>query len=181
MNPLPATPVTTAAVLLPALSLRLVRLLGDALARGFGNSPTVRLTQPRELAHGSAEGITLTLLGVQTLAQLRNPPSRPGQTAAPVNAIEAHYLLTAWASQAALQQWILAAGLRQLQGHALITTAELEHPFIAGADLGVDPAAAIRLTTASPGFEQAAALATALGAPALPPSLLVVAGPITLG
>jgi len=181
--PPPATPPAASTALLPALSLRLVRLLEDALIVGVGRTPSVRLTQPRELAHGSAEGVTLTLIGVHTLATPRSP-SRPGPAdtpaAHPAAVIEAHYLLTAWANLAALQQWMLAAALRQLHQHAVIAVTDLVHPFTAGADFGVDAGTAFRLTTIDLGLEQAAALATSIGAPALPPSLYVTAGPITL-
>lgn len=178
----PATPPASTA-LLPALSLRLVKLLEDALPSGVGHTPTVRLTQPRELAHGSAEGITLTLIAVHTLTSVRAAPQRPsavGAPAAPDVAIEAHYLLTAWANQAALQQWILAAALRQLHQHAVISASQLAHPFVAGADLGVDPDTHYRVATSNLAIEQAAALCTALAAPAMPPSLLVVCGPIVI-
>ena len=177
-----ATEPATSTALLPALSLRIVRLLENALVVGVGHTPSVRLTQPRELAYGSAEGLTLTLVGVHTLATGRNAPPRadPTGTAAAPLVVEAHYLLTAWANQAALQQWMLAAALRQLHQHPVIAAAELTHPYSAGADLGVDAGSTCRLTITNLSLEQATALSTALAAPALPPSLYVTAGPIEI-
>lgn len=174
------TPASSTA-LLPALSLRIAKLLEAALVVGVGHTPTVRLTQPRELTHGSAEGVTLTLIDVRTAPALRNtPPRAGGEPAAPAAAIEAHYLLTAWANQATLQQWILAAALRQVHHTPVIPAGDLKHPLNAGASLGVDEHTSYRLTHTDLTLEQSAALAARLGATALPPSVVIVAGPITL-
>jgi hypothetical protein len=180
--PPPANPPATSTALLPAISVRLVKLLEDALVVGVGHTPTVRLAQPRELAHGSAEGITLTLIGVHSVPAPRNAPARPAgePTAPPAALIEAHYLLTAWANQATLQQWMLAAALRQVHLSAVIAGSELKHPFNAGATLGVDAGTSYRLVTRNLSLEETAALAAAIGAPALPPSVVIVAGPIAL-
>jgi hypothetical protein len=179
--PPPAIPPATSTALLPAISVRLIKLLEDALVVGVGHTPTVRLAQPRELAHGSAEGITLTLIGVHSVPAPRNTPPRPaGEPTAPPALIEAHYLLTAWASKATLQQWMLAAALRQVHLSAVIAGSDLTHPFNAGATLGVDGSTSYRLVTKNLTLEETAALAAAIGAPALPPSVVIVAGPIAL-
>lgn len=180
--PPPAIPPATSTALLPAISVRLIKLLEDALVVGVGHTPTVRLAQPRELAHGSAEGITVTLIGVHDVPALRNALPRPGADGEtpPALMIEAHYLLTAWANQATLQQWMLAAALRQMHLSAVIAGSDLKHPFNAGATLGVDGSTSYRISTRDMSLEHFAALAATLSAPALPPSVLLVVGPITL-
>lgn len=179
MSPTPAP----ATLLLPALGQRLHKLLEDAVAGGPSHTPGVRSTTPRELAHGSAEGLTLTLLGVRDVPGLRlavPPVASAGERAAPPLPIEAHYLVTAWATQSAVQQWLLAAALRQVHQHPVIAASELAHPFSAGAPLGTDPGASYRLLPRFPDPTETAAIAAVIGAEALPASFVVVAGPLLL-
>ncbi|MCK7501779.1 MAG: hypothetical protein MZW92_76105 [Comamonadaceae bacterium] len=77
-------------LLLPALALRLVKLLEPAVAGGPAHSPSVRLTTPRELAHGSSEGLTLTLVGVREVAALaqRRATAGAGRRAGPAHAVD---------------------------------------------------------------------------------------------
>jgi hypothetical protein len=169
---------TASTVLLPALSLRLCKLLQDAvLAGGFCPGASARLTLPRDLNKDQADGITLTLVGLHHSAGVRNTPVRSRLAASPqATWVESHYVVTAWSTQIAMQQWMLATALRQLSNQIVVTARELAHPFTPGADLGCDPRTGFRLSVTSLTTDQVSALLV----PALPPSLLLVAGSIEL-
>ncbi|MDZ7651475.1 MAG: Pvc16 family protein [Burkholderiaceae bacterium] len=167
--------------LLPALALRLVKLLEPAVAGGPAHSPGVRLTTPRELAHGSSEGLTLTLVGVREVAALRNAlPGPSGARVRPTLAIEAHYLVTAWATQSVVQQWLLASALRQLHRHPVLAGSDLAHPFEPGTTLDLPADTACRLLPRFPDAAETAAIAAVLGVETLPASFVVVGGPLVL-
>lgn len=177
------TPPDSSTLLLPALALRLVKLLEPAVAGGPAHSPGVRLTTPRELAHGSSEGLTLTLVGVREVAALRNAAPRPGpagEPARPALVIEAHYLVTAWATQSVVQQWLLASALRELHRHPVLAGSDLLHPFEPGTALGLPADTACRLQPRFPDAAETAAIAAVLGVETLPASFVVVGGPLAL-
>jgi len=173
MNPAPAA----STFLLPALGQHLVKRFEQALSGGPAHTPSVRLTTPRELAHGASEGLTLTLLGLRVIEALRNLPPGPGAPALP---IEAHYLATAWATQSVVQQWLLAAALRQVHQNPLVALADLAHPFNPGAPLSVAHEVACRLLPRFPDAAEMAAVAAVIGAETLPASFVIVAGPLLL-
>jgi hypothetical protein len=177
------TPPDSSTLLLPALALRLVKLLEPAVAGGPAHSPGVRLTTPRELAHGSSEGLTLTLVGVREVAALGNAPPRPGvsgERVRPALSIEAHYLVTAWATQSVVQQWLLASALRHVHRQPILADGDLVHPFAPGTQLDLPADTACRLQTRFPDAAETAAIAAVLGVETLPASFVVVGGPLAL-
>jgi hypothetical protein len=175
------TPPDSSTLLLPALALSLLKLLEPAVAGGPAHSPSVRLTTPRELAHGSSEGLTLTLVGVREVAALRNAaPAPAGERVRPALSIEAHYLVTAWATQSVVQQWLLASALRQLHRHPVLAGSAVVHPFQPGATLDLPADTACRLQPRFPDAAETAAIAAVLGVETLPASFVVVGGPLAL-
>jgi hypothetical protein len=176
------TPPDSSTLLLPALALGLLKLLEPAVAGGPAHSPSVRLTTPRELAHGSSEGLTLTLIGVREVAALRNaaPPGPSCARAMPALSIEAHYLVTAWATQSVVQQWLLASALRHVHRHPILPGGDLVHPFAPGTQLDLPADTACRLQPRFPDAAETAAIAAVLGVETLPASFVVVGGPLAL-
>lgn len=176
MNAAPAA----STFLLPALGQFLAKHFEQAVAGGPAHSPSVRLTTPRELAHGASEGLTLTLLGLRAVEALRNAPPAPGARTPPVLPIEAHYLATAWATQSLVQQWLLAAALRQVHRNPVVALSDLAHPFSPGTPLVAGDGATCRLLPRFPDAAETAAIAAVIGAEALPASFVIVAGPLPL-
>ena len=88
-----------------------------------------RLISSGELA-GSAEparnALTLFLYRIAQAAEMRSPTTPAGHGAAPAPlALELHYLLTAWADDALMEQSVLTWAMREIQMHPVLDSSTL--------------------------------------------------------
>jgi Pvc16 N-terminal domain len=88
-----------------------------------------RLISSGELA-GSAEParntLTLFLYRITQAAETRSPTTPAGHGAAPAPlALELHYLLTAWADDALMEQSVLTWAMREIQMHPVLDSSTL--------------------------------------------------------
>jgi Pvc16 N-terminal domain len=88
-----------------------------------------RLISSGELADSAAPAantLTLFLYSITRDAEPRPPVAPGGRSAAnPPLAIELHYLLTAWADDARMEQTVLTWAMRQLQMHPVLDSSNL--------------------------------------------------------
>ena len=101
-----------------AVSLALKGLLDRGLPKEEFPDAKIELLRPADFAGGMAEGISLLLYRVSINGTQRNLPPRiaaDGMRFRPPLPIDLHYLLSAWADDADIQQSLLAWAMRLME------------------------------------------------------------------
>ena len=101
-----------------AVSLALKGLLDLGLPKEEFPDAKIELLRPADFAGGMAEGISLLLYRVSINGTQRNLPPRiaaDGMRFRPPLPIDLHYLLSAWADDADIQQSLLAWAMRLME------------------------------------------------------------------
>ena len=116
-----------------AVSLALKGLLDRGLPKEEFPDAKIELLRPADFAGGMAEGISLLLYRVSINGTQRNLPPRiaaDGMRFRPPLPIDLHYLLSAWADDADIQQSLLAWAVRVLEDTPRLSGSVI-NPFMA--------------------------------------------------